>query len=310
MRSLLTIAIIIVMFLACSGCTSIPGTGEKPAYSVDTRGTLSVTCAPVTTDEEVLFSNETYTKTRIVINTQSGDIVTYLAAPKNPKAVIVYAPGAGERISGHEERMVQYAAAGYAFIFVDTRGNSAETPGSPFSPQLVQQDYSRFEKGDWPLYYLSICDLVNAQKIISDRFSVPVYAMGSSNGGRYAAVAAGVDPQFAGYVGISTSDWGLLDSILQQGYSGDPVRFATSVEPSTYFGKITPRPVWIFHAKGDPVIPYAKGKEFFDSAQEPKTFTDFSGDHGINSDVDAQIIMQWRQIYGPRESISNSSRED
>jgi alpha-beta hydrolase superfamily lysophospholipase len=290
-----------VLLLASAGCTGTPGTGTKPAYSVDNKGILSVTCAPLTTSEEVLFSNETYTKTRIVMHTQSGDVVTYLAAPKNPKAAIVYAPGAGEKITGHEERMVRYAAAGYAFMFVDTRGNGAETPGIPFSPQLVQLDYSRFENGDWPQYYLSVCDLVSAQKIVSNRFSVPVYVMGSSNGGRYAAVAAGVDPQFAGYVGISTSDWGLLDSMIQQGYSGAPVRFATSVEPSTYFTKITPRPVWIFHAATDPIIPLANGKQFFGSAKIPKTFIEFSGEHGINSDVDAQIIMHLRQIYATRE---------
>ena len=301
MRLFFSIGVIIVLLLVCAGCSGTPGTGSKPAYSVDTKGILSVTCAPVTTSEEVLFSNETYTKTRIVMHTQSGNVVTYLAAPKNPKAAIVYAPGAGETNAGHEERMVRYAAAGYAFMFTDTRGNGAETPGIPFSPQLIQQDYSGFEKGDWPQYYLTICDLVNAQKIISDRFSVPVYAMGSSNGGRYAAVAAGVNPRFAGYVGISTSDWGLLDSTIQQGYSGDPVRFATSIEPSTYFTKITPRPVWIFHAAGDPIIPFANGKQFFDSALEPKTFTEFSGSHGINSDVDAQIIMQWAQIYANQE---------
>ena len=290
-----------ILLLACAGCIGTPGTGTKPAYSVDNKGILSVTCAQVTTSEEVLFSNETYTKTRIVMHTQSGDVVTYIAAPKNPKAVIVYAPGAGEKITGHEERMLKYAAAGYAFMFVDTRGNGAETLGLPFSPQLVQLDYSRFKNGDWPQYYLSVCDLVSAQKIVSNRFSVPVYVMGSSNGGRYAAVAAGVDPQFAGYVGISTSDWGLLDSTIQQGYTGDPVRFATSVEPSTYFTKITPRPVWIFHAASDPIIPFANGKQFFDLAKEPKTFTEFSGSHGINSDVDTQIIMHLRQIYATRE---------
>ncbi len=297
MRSLLTVGIILVLLIACSGCTDIPGTVAKPAYSVDDAGRLSVTCAPVTTSEVVLFSNETYTKTRIIMHTQSGDVVTYLAAPKNPIAVIVYSPGAGEKIAGHEGRMVRYAAAGYAFMFTDTRGNGAETPGVPFSPQLIQQDYIRFEKGEWPQYYLSICDLVSAQKIASSRFSVPVYAIGSSNGGRYAAVAAGVDPQFAGYVGISTSDWGLLDSTIQQGYSGDPIRFATSVEPSTYFSKIAPRPVWIFHALNDPIIPFSNGKQFFDLALEPKTFSEFSGDHGINSDVDTQIIMHLRQIY-------------
>ncbi|MDP3395816.1 MAG: alpha/beta hydrolase [Methanoregula sp.] len=307
MRSLLTIGVIMVLLLASAGCTGTPGTtgtsgnSVKPAYSVDNKGILSVACAPVTTSEEMIFSNESYTKTRIVMHTQSSDVVTYLAAPKNPKAAMVYAPGAGEKITGHDERMVRYAAASYAFMFTDTRGNGAETPGLPFSPQLVQLDYSRFENGEWPQYYLSVCDLVNAQKIVSDRFSVPVYVMGSSNGGRYAAVAAGVEPQFAGYVGISTSDWGLLDSTIQQGYTRDPVRFATSVEPSTYFTKITPRTVWIFHAVSDPFIPFANGKQFFDSAKEPKKFIEFYGDHGINSDVDTQIIMHMRQIYATRE---------
>ena len=172
-----------------------------------------------------------------------------------PKAAIVYVPGAGEKPAGHEERMVRYAAAGYAFLFVDIRGNGGQTPGYPFNPQ---RDFSLFEKGDWPQYYLTICDLVASQQMLSGRFGVPVYAMGSSNGGRYAAVAAGVDPDFAGYVGISTSDWGILDSAIQQGYTGNLIRFATSLEPSTYFAKISPRPVWIFHAVKRPDYPVRK----------------------------------------------------
>jgi hypothetical protein len=125
--------------------------------------------------------------------------------------------------------------------------------------------------------------------------------MGGSNGGRYAAVAAGVDPDFAGYIGISTSQWGVLDAVIQQGYTGDEILFATSIEPSTYFAKISPRPVWIFHANKDPVIPFDDGKQLFLLALEPKTFIEFSGGHGINSDVDDRILMQWAQIYGSRE---------
>jgi dipeptidyl aminopeptidase/acylaminoacyl peptidase len=253
------------------------------------------------TSEEVLFSNETFTKTRIVMHTESGDVVTYLAAPKQAKAAVVYVPGAGEKQAGHEERMVQYAAAGYAFLFVDIRGNGGETPGIPFGSELIRNDFSRFEKGEWPQYYLTICDLISARQVLAGRFRVPVYAMGSSNGGRYAAVATGIDPQFAGYVGISTSDWGLQESAAQQGYTGDPLRFATSLEPGTYLAKISPRPVWIFHAPDDPVIPFENGKQFFRKAHDPKTFIGFAGDHGINPDVDRQIIIQWAQIYGTRE---------
>ena len=286
---------ILVVFIALAGCT---GNQASSSYSVDSNGVLSVSCAPVTTSEEILFTNETYTKTKVVMHTQSGDVVTYLAAPEHPRAAIVYVPGAGEKPAGHEERMVRYTAADYAFLFVDTRGNGGQTPGYPFNPQ---RDFSLFEKGDWPQNYLTVCDLVAAQQVLSGRFSVPVYAMGSSNGGRYAAVAAGVDADFAGYVGISTSDWGIRDAVIQQGYTGDLVRFATSIEPSTYFAKISPRPVWIFHAVNDPIIPFDNGKQFFQRAKEPKTFIEFSGSHGINPDVDDRIIMQWAQIYATRE---------
>ncbi|MDD5142297.1 alpha/beta hydrolase [Methanoregula sp.] len=292
----LVLAAVLIAAAAFAGCS---GTGTKASYSVDSSGALSVTCAPVTTSEDVLFSNETYTKTRIVMHTQTGDVVTYLSAPKQPKAAIVYVPGAGEKPEGHEARMLQYAQAGYAFLFVDIRGRGGETDGIPFGQQLIQQDFTKFQSGEWPQYYLTICDLVNARKMLSGRFSVPVYAVGSSNGGRYAAIATGVDKDFAGYVGISTSDWGILDAFTTQGYSGDPIRFAASLEPSTYFAKISPRPVWIFHNATDPIIPFESGTAFYDKAGEPKTFTEFSGDHGINSDVDSRIIMQWAQIYAP-----------
>lgn len=288
----------LIMLLVLSGCT---GTPSKSTYSVDDKENLTLTCAPVTITEEMLFANETYTKSRIVFHTGNGDVVSYLGAPKQPKAAIVYSPGAGEKLAGHEERMVRYASAGYAFLFVDTRGNGGETAGIPFSQQLIQQDYAKFEKGEMPQYYLSLCDLISAQKMLSGRYNIPVYAMGSSNGGRYAAIAAGTDPAFAGYIGISTSDWGLLDSAKQRGITGDPVRFATSIEPSTYLARISPRPIWIFHAKEDPIIPFESGQQFFEKAPEPKTFIEFSGDHGINPDVDEHIIMQWAQIYGNRE---------
>jgi uncharacterized protein len=297
MRSSIPVIGFLIILSVLAGCVRIP---SKSTYSVDDKGVLSLTCAPVTNTEEVLFANETYSKSRIVFHTENGDVISYLGAPKQPKAAIVYIPGAGEKLAGHEERMVRFASAGYAFLFVDIRGNGGETPGLPFGKQLIQQDYAKFEKGEMLQYYLSICDLVSAQKMLSGKYNVPVYAVGSSNGGRYAAVAAGTDPAFAGYVGISTSDWGLLDSITQQGVTGDPIRFATSLEPSTYLAKISPRPVWIFHAKADHIIPFESGRQFFEKAPEPKKFIEFSGDHGINPDVDERLLVQWGQIYGNR----------
>jgi len=282
--------ILLICAMSFAGCTS-----TAPSYSVDNKGVLSVTCAPVTTTETVIFSNATYTESKIVMHTSTGDVVMYLSTPPHPKAAMVYVPGAGEKIAAHEKRMVQYAAAGYAFLFIDTRGRGGETPGYPLNPQL---DFAVFENKEWPEYYQIICDISSARGLLADRLNVPVYAVGGSNGGRYAAVAAGVDPKFAGYVGISTSDWGILDSVIQQGESGDVVRFAASLEPSTYLPRISPRPVWMFHNATDPIIPFANGKALFATAIEPKTFMEFDGDHGINSNVDNLLIAQWNQIYG------------
>ena len=243
MRTGIVAAGILVLFIAFAGCT---GNREASSYSVNSQGILSVSCAPVTISEEILFKNETYTKSKIVLHTRDGDVVTVLAAPEHPKAAIVYVPGAGEKPTGHEARMVRYAAEGYAFLFVDIRGNGGETPGYPFNPQ---KDFSLFEKGTGHSISSRYAIWSMRSRSLPAGFSVPVYAMGSSNGGRFAAVATGVDPDFAGYVGVSTSDWGVLDSVIQQGYSGDLIRFATSIEPRTYFPKISPRPVWIFHAE-------------------------------------------------------------
>ncbi len=300
MQPYIVLTLLLILCLSFAGCTD-RNAPARSTYTVDSSGVLSLQCAPVTTSEGVLFANETYTKSRIVLHTETGDVVTYLAAPDAPKAAVVYAPGAGEKLAGHEERMVRFTAAGFAFLFVDSRGNGGETAGEPFSQQLIQQDYSRFESGEMPQYYMSLCDLISAQTVLTKKYQVPVYAMGSSNGGRYAAEAAGINSQFAGYVGISTSDWGLRDSMLRQGLSGDPLRFATSIEPGTYIGKISPRQAWMFHAQTDPIIPFASGQRLFEKAQEPKNFSEFSGEHGINPDADTRILMQWAQIYGTRE---------
>jgi hypothetical protein len=166
-------------------------------------------------------------------------------------------------------------------------------PGDPFNPQA---DFRLFERGGWPQFYKTVCDPSAARGMLATRFGVPIYAAGSSNGGRYAAVAAALDPQFAGYIGISTSGFNMAG----EQYGGDAGRFLLSVDPDNYIGKIPPRPVWIFHSRADSIIPFDDGRELYGRAQDPRTFTEFYGGHGININVDEQIIAQWAQIYGTR----------
>ena len=298
MRCSPVIICLLLVSAMLGGCIGKP---ETPSWSVDSNGRLSETCPLTTVSEEILVKNDTFTESRITLHSdQGGDIVLYSAVPEKPVAAVVYVPGAGETAAAHSERMIRYAKAGYAFLYADIRGNNGETPGLPFGQQLIQSDYTKFENKEWPQYYLTLCDLSSARRSIADKYDVPVYIMGSSNGGRYAAIAAAVDPAFAGYVGISTSDWGIRDAFAEQGYTGDPLRFAVSLEPSSYIGSISPRPVWMFHAAADPIIPYDDGLQLYASAKDPKTFIPFNGSHGINSEVDSRILSAWAQIYGTR----------
>ena len=296
MRIIFTMAVItcLIVLALFAGCTS---SSPAPSYSVDSNGILSVSCVPITTNETVIFANKTYTESQVILHTQTGDVTTYLSYPGEPKAVLLYLPGAGEKITGHSGRMVQYAADGYAFMFLDYRGRGGETAGYPFNPNT---DYALFKNKEWPEYYQTVCDISSARVMLTSRFNVPVYAMGGSNGGRYAAVAAGVDKNFAGYIGISTADWGIKDAVIAQGGSGDILRFAESLEPSTYLPAISPRPVWMYHNATDPIIPFAQGQALYATASEPKNFTEFNGDHGINPDVDNRLMALLAQIYGTR----------
>ena len=97
MRALVSIAAVLIMISVIAGCTGTPG---KSTYSVNDKGVLSLTCAPAPSTEEILFTNETYTKSRILFHTESGDVIGYLGAPKEPKAVIVYAPVPGKSLPG------------------------------------------------------------------------------------------------------------------------------------------------------------------------------------------------------------------
>lgn len=298
MRLASTILFILFLSALFAGCTSNP---EKPFYSVDNTGHLSAVCPQPTVTEDILIKNDSYRKSRIAFHTdEGGNVIAYVSEPENPVAAVIYVPGAGETAAAHNDRMLKYAKAGYAFLYLDLRGNGGETPGLMFGQQLIQSDFEKFRSGEWPQYYETVCDLSAAREYFSDRYGIPVYIMGSSNGGRYAAVAASVDPDFGGYIGISTSDWGLYESIAGQGITGDPLRFAASLEPSTYIAGISPRPVWIFHAQADPVIPYEDGKSLYLKAKEPKTFITFNGTHGINPEVDEEILSVWAQIYGTR----------
>ena len=287
------ILIVVLLSVLLAGCTGTQPVGR--IYSVDSSGVLSIQCPPVQVSETVLITEANVTISRLVFHTPHGDVYGLLAAPASaiPKAAFVHAPGAGNKKEGHQGRAVSYAQNGYAYLVLDIRGNGGETPGYPLD---FEKDFAMYQKGEFPEYYDSVCDMINARQFLTSRYSVPVYASGESNGGRYAAVATATDPGFSGYVGISTSGFGRAGD--NPNYTEAARKFLLSIDPDVYIGGISPRSIILFHAPDDPIIPFSDGRKLYDLAKEPKTFFSFNGTHGVNGEVDQVLIAEYTQIYG------------
>jgi fermentation-respiration switch protein FrsA (DUF1100 family) len=270
--------------ILAAGCTG-PGTGggTGPSWSVSGDGYLSLTCpAPAMVKEEVVLKNSSLTLTKVSFRNIDEEVYGLRAIPDDPKGAIVLAPGAGVTKEAERSRVEAYAMAGCAALVLDLRGNGGETRGRPFDPNL---EFMAFEMGAWPGTYKTACDLSAARGMFGG-LQVPVYSMGASNGGRTAAIAAAADPGFAGYIGVSTSGFGLVGNR----YTGNASRFLLSIDPDHAIGRISPRPVWIFHSQNDPIINFSFGQELYSRAGNPKEFIVFNGTHGENEEVDREVI--------------------
>jgi dienelactone hydrolase len=279
----LLLAILTVGLILGAGCI---GTGPGvPSWSVTGDGYLDVSCpVPPSPNESILEKNASLTISKVSFKNIDEEVYGLLAAPPNPRGALVLAPGAGVTKEAERARVETYALAGCAALVLDLRGNGGETRGIPFNLEL---DYLAFDVGAWPGFYETVCDLSAARGIVASRWRVPVYAMGASNGGRYAAIAAATDRDFAGYIGVSTSGFGLAGMRIS---SGNASRFLLSIDPEHAIGKIAPRPVWIFHSREDPVINFTLGQELYGRAGNRKEFIVFNGTHGENAEVDRRVM--------------------
>lgn len=287
LHALLLAALLVAVLGA--GCTT---PADSASYRVDENGTLAIDAPSPDFSQTVVEEQDGVVLSRIVFDNPGGSVYALLAAPEAPVAAIVFAPGAGVKAEAHRERAIRYAGEGIAFLAVDIRGNGGETAGYPMD---LEKDCQLYAKGRWPQYYRIVQDLMVARAMLEDRYGIPVYVAGSSNGGRYAAVAAAVDPEFAGYFGVSTSGF---DGVAGQ-YDGALRTFLLSVDPDRAVGAISPRPVRIFHSPADAIIPWDMGIALFNCAREPKDLIAFNGTHGICREVDDKVIADVLTFNAP-----------
>jgi len=286
--------IILAFFIGTAGCI---GNNQQenvpaPSWNLTPDGSVAFTVPPISVHEQVIEKNENLTVTDLNFSGFAGDVHAILVHPQNPTAFLVWAPGANNPASGYLEYMKFYPGHDIGVLILDVRGNGGKTPGYPMN---IEHDVDLFMQGEWPQFYLIATDMISARMYLNQRYQgIPVYAVGDSNGGRYAALAAGSDPEFAGYIGISTSGFHRAGDAYNS-----PIReFLLSIDPDVQVRNMSTEAVTIFHAPDDPIIPYADGQELARNAGKKAQFIPFNGTHGVNREVDGTIITLISQSPG------------
>jgi fermentation-respiration switch protein FrsA (DUF1100 family) len=283
----------------------------RGGYSVSGEGILSYAGrqAPRYT-ETLLLDDGSWSLYRVVFQSAGKDVYALLSFPdgaggdarespipaRGPFQVPAFVLLGGNTVSkeGMQERLGKdLNSLGFATLSLDQRGEG-ETGGSVPS---FQEDYKTFLGGGEPVQHLMVRDALTGYDLLKAWPGIDpsrIYVAGESLGGRVAAIAAGIEPRIAGALLISTSGYGFApqpDAELN--------RFLASVDPDTYVGRISPRPVAFIHSENDPVVPYSMGQALYQKAGQPKAFftvniTDHAYIPSAMRDSLAEAVEGWR----------------
>jgi dienelactone hydrolase len=203
---------------------------------------------------------------------------------------LVLLPGGGVTKESELPLALKIADLGYAVLTIDQRG-VGETDGL-YPP--YEQDYQYFLQGKEPIQHLSVYDALASFDILSsiknvDKNSIGI--IGESMGGRYAMIAAALEPRITGFIGISTAGFNMHNS------QGNPYLF--SIDPDKYIAKISPRPFFMMHSVNDTKVSIENAQITFNLAQEPKKFYTVEGSaHGYSDAMYDELKESLSNLFG------------
>ncbi len=242
------------------------------------------------------------------INTsEDGDVVKYLTFKSEDEIIrglmrfpsygdkvpgIVVLPGAGVTKEGQQRLASDLADMGYATITIDQRNIGVVD---------LEKDLALFNEGKESSEYSMVYDALMAAEVLRDQKEVDpekIAMLGISNGGRFAIIAAALDPKIKGVVGISTSGYG-TGSIDKNNVDENTFTFYRSIDPDSYIATISPRKVIMFHASDDTVVPYSMAEDTFELAREPKSMYTINGSsHGYDMSSKEDLEKELSIILG------------
>lgn len=235
---------------------------------------------------------------KIVYKSKGENIYALLRMPKTPekrKPAIILLPGAQVTKEGEDGRAAKFAAWGYVTLTIDERGNIGETKGGISS---MDEEYATFIDNREPITHKMVFDVLRAYDFLAERDDVDsknIIVFGESMGGRFAIMAAAVEPRIKAVVGVSTSGYDSLDNQFQ---NGDVARFYKAIDPDAYVAKISPRNVLMVHSTNDAVIPIEMAQKTFVYSLEPKKFiTVGCNTHGWCDEMAPMMKEEMKAIF-------------
>ncbi len=274
-----TIAIILGIFIILALVYFLIPQGSQE-WKVDKDGILSYPENRGKVDVKLLNITKERNDSLETISFQSKDYTVegLLRIPSSNKKVpaVVLLPGATVPKEGTQGLAEILSGMGYASIGIEQRNRGGVD---------MEYDYSLFKDGKESVEHKMVFDALRSVDVLRQDPRIDaqrIAIIGESNGGRFAIIAAALDPGIKGVIGISTSGYD-TESQLVNVRNETIIRFYRSIDPDTYLGFIPPRKFVMMHSVNDNIIPINLAENTFKKAKEPKQFYSVTtGTHGYS----------------------------
>ncbi len=287
------ILLVMILTILISGCAQ----NKSEQYSVSSYGLISYTNRNSANYTKAVFNSTDYADIyKISYRSRDATIYALLSIPKseNPKPAFLVLPAAGVTKEGEQMFLSQdLNKMGFITLTLDTRGQG-ESIAIIYN---FNYDYNEFKNGREPVLHRMVYDALLGFDILKNLPEVDkskIYIAGESAGGRYAVIAAAIEPDIKGLLLISTSGYEFSPSA-----DADIKRFENSINPTEYISHISPRPVIQMHSVNDKIIDINYARKLYNRAKEPKKFLEIYDDtHGYyrkknQKDLLEQEIESW-----------------
>ena len=269
---------------------------ESQQWAVSKEGILSYPENRGKVDVKLLHTEtgSNYTLETISFDSREYTVEGLLRVPLSEIKVpgIVILPGATVTKEGTQYLAGILSEMGYASIGIEQRNRGGVNPA---------YDFELWKQGKEPVEHKMVFDALRATDVLKQDARIDpqkIAIIGESNGGRFAIIAAALDPSISGVIGISTSGYD-TESQIANIRDENITRFYRSIDPETYFGLLPPRKLVMMHSVNDTIIPIGIAEKTFEKAKDPKKFYSVTtGTHGFSEGMRGPLEEELKAIFG------------